>query len=355
MVRRLLLPDPVLGPRHFNREAVMRNAIRLGTLAIGLVGCGTIEPGSEDVELAPRRQPLLAATTTATATATLGPSITIGNPDTSTVTFFSEAALVGDSLTRQVTPSSLNETVKPITSVDIQNANLTRRISSIRLVCGTRASDITVLNAANAGTDTSAWSAAGLGFTLTCNPGQTVTANLHTQAPNLADAVGSAYFLVHASHKSQILFSTVVASNFNSSSFPDGVTAPSSVELRMWNSDEFSLHQDFQLDAAACEARGGYITLLAVINSQQKFITVFVTDAFVGDGLGDVLGCHDQMLNALQKGANDAASQLTSALTGLMQLAGNHTRYYFAPVFGLSEFALAAGGDPSVQAVGVNL
>jgi hypothetical protein len=311
----------------------------IAAITLGTGACGAPEDGWDDSQVATRQL-------------TVGPSITIGNPDTSTVTFFSEAGLVGDSLTRQVTPTSLNETVKPITSVDIHNANLTRRISSIRLICGTRASDITVLNAANSSTDTSAWSAAGLGFTLTCNPGQTVTANLHTQTPNLGDAVGSAYFLVHASHKNQILFSTVAASNFNSASFPDGVTAPNAVELRMWNSDEFSLHQELQLDAAACEARGGYMTLLGVINSQQKFITVFAIDTFVADGLGDVLGCHDQMLTALQQGANDAASRLTTGLTALMQLAGNHTRYYFAPVFGLTEFGLAAGGDPSVQAVG---
>jgi hypothetical protein len=321
----------------------MRYAIRLGTLAMGLAGCGTLEPGADDTETAPL-----------TTTVTAGPSITLGNPDTSTVTFFSEAGLDGDSLTRDLTPTSLSEAVRPITFSEITYANLARRISSVRLTCGSRPSTVTVLSAANSSTDTSTWSSGGPGFMLACNPGQTVTVNLHATVPNLADAVGSAYFLVHATHKTELLlFSTLVASDLKSvSSFGGGVTASTAGALQMLNSTEILLHRDFQLDTALCQARSGYMDLLAVIDIQRQLFTAFVIDTFVADGLGDVLGCHDQMLKTLTSDANGAATQLTFALTDRLRTLGSHARYYLVPAFGLDDFDLAAGGDPFVQTGG---
>ena len=116
----------------------------------------------------------------------------IGTEFPSQVTFFSEAGLWGDSLTIEVPVSEPIETVRIVTNTELNNANLLKRISSVRLQCGSRTSQAVLFTASNM------WSQFGDAQPFFCDPGQTVETNLHTDASWVADKVGSVYFVAHA-------------------------------------------------------------------------------------------------------------------------------------------------------------
>src|SRR5215471_1846206 len=89
-----------------NHNASCLAAIALGTLVLGSGGCGAPDPGGEDSPTEMREQPLVAIkAATVSTTATLGTPTPSGDTP-STVTFFSEVGLWGDSLTRQVAPTT---------------------------------------------------------------------------------------------------------------------------------------------------------------------------------------------------------------------------------------------------------
>ncbi|HEY7666399.1 MAG TPA: hypothetical protein VH934_25050, partial [Xanthobacteraceae bacterium] len=80
------------------------SSLLFGALALGLAGCGAPESASGDEsEVATRRGAITLANVNISGTAQ---TATLGTPpansDAATVTFFSEAALWGDSLTKQV-------------------------------------------------------------------------------------------------------------------------------------------------------------------------------------------------------------------------------------------------------------
>jgi hypothetical protein len=345
-----------------SRIVLVTPAVVFGCLIAPLVGCGAPGPGSGEGPVAETRQELL----TGAAIAGGSTVLTTGTPpvrtDTSpsTVTFFSEASLSGDAVTQQVFPSSPNEAVSLVTFDTIEKANLVSRISSVRLVCGGRATQLTLIDFPNSG-PLSNWWPSGKSFILECTPFQTVTANLHQVAPALADNVGSAHLLAHArSHQPSgtTLFSAVVASNWNGETFPDGATPTAPVSLKMVGSTEFWLYQDLQLDAWECGARAGYMELDAVMN-QDKTFTVAPRDTWVDEGTGDAWGCRDGMKSALDTGAADAAKRLAPALASLMQLAGDHPRYYFVPDSGIWVFDIGTGGElpfaPAAASVGASV
>jgi len=329
-------------------------AIVSGSLLAALLGgCGAPEPGAGDQAVGETQQDLLLTAGLAASGSTV---LTDGSPpvrsDTSpsTVTFFSEASLSGDAVTQQVFPSGPNEAVTLVTFDTIENANLVSRISSVRLVCGGRATQLTLLDFPNSG-GMKNWWPSGKSFILECTPFQTVTANLHQVAPELADNVGSAHLLAHArSHKpTTAAFSAIVAANWNNQSFGDGATATAPVSLKMVGSTEFWVHQDLQLDAWECGARAADLTLDAFMN-QDKTFTVAVLETYVDSGTGDTWGCRDGMKSALDAGALSAAKQLAPALGSLMQLAGDHPRYYFVPDSGIWVFDIGTGGElPQAQ------
>jgi hypothetical protein len=248
-------------------------------------------------------------------------------------------------VTQKVFPSSANEAVSLVTFDTIEKANLVSRISSVRLVCGGRATQLTLLDFPNTG-DLTNWWPSGTSFILECTPFQTVTADLHQMAPQLDDNVGSAHLLAHArSHKTSTVFSAIVAANWAGQSFGDGATPTAPVQIKMVGSTEFWLRQDLQLDAWECSARGAYMVLDAVMH-QDKTFTVTPRETYVDSGDGDRWGCHDDMQAALDAGALSAAQQLAPSLSSLVtQLAGDHPRYYFVPNIGIWVFDVGTGGE----------
>src|SRR5262249_31190091 len=156
----------------------MKLQITMGMLALGFGACGALDPASEGSPTEARQAALGFATTglgsgSGTATTGTGTGTTAGET-ASTVTFFAEAGLSGDSLPLQVMPADLNEAVDPITFDSIQGANLAGRISSVRLICGSRYSALTLLEGANTGPVWN-WFGSGQGYTLECNPNETQT------------------------------------------------------------------------------------------------------------------------------------------------------------------------------------
>lgn len=268
----------------------------------------------------------------------------------STLTLYSEAGLWGDSMTVQVSPTTNYEALRLVTMTEVQNAHLLSRISSLRLTCGSRDSQVMLYDFYNTGTSLATWSQFGKGRPVSCKAGQTVTVNLHQQYPELADNVGSVYFLAHARQAKGVGFSAFVLSNWNQGlgDLPDGATASQGPTMTLKGSTSFTLRQDLELDAWECGARGAFFTLTALMNQDRTF-TVYVSDLYVDTGWGDSWGCRDSMKSSLQSGAADAATKLKNGLQSLAQLAGTHPRYYFVPQWNLSEFDLWAGGEaPSI-------
>ncbi len=264
-----------------------------------------------------------------------------------TLVLYSEAGFWGDTLVQNATPATNNEAVNLIKSSQIDAANLSGRISSFRLLCGTRDAYVVLFGAINNGATLHDWSEFSKGHAFSCKANQTLSVNLHQQAPELADRVASIYLVSHARQALQVPFSSFVASNWNQglTSLPDGASADGGAQLKLDGDTSFTLRQFLRVDAWQCEERGAIFGLRAIMNQDRTF-TVSVIEVYVDTGWGDAWGCRSKMTTAVRNGAQDAAKRLATGLHDLSQLAGQHPRYYFVPGFTMREFDLVGGGDP---------
>ncbi|HWA74323.1 MAG TPA: hypothetical protein VG937_18390 [Polyangiaceae bacterium] len=269
-----------------------------------------------------------------------------------TLVLYSEAGFYGDTLVQNAIPANNNEAVNLIRTTQIESANLYGRISSFRLVCGTRDAQVVLFADINNGATLHEWSEFSTGHAFSCKANQTLLVNLHQQAPEIADRVGSIYLVSHARQAVQVGFSAFVKSNWNNAlaDLPDGASADGDVQLKLDGSNSFVLRQFLTVDAWECEERGAIFGLRAIMNQDRTF-QVSVNEVYVDTGWGDSWGCRDGMTDAVRAGAQDAANQLASGLHDLSMLAGNHPRYYFVPGFSMRDFDLVGGGDLPVKPV----
>jgi hypothetical protein len=258
------------------------------------------------------------------------------------VTFFSEAGFWGDSLTIEAPVSKPIETVRLVTNTDLKNANLLKRISSARLQCGSRASQVVLFTASNM------WSEFGDAQPFYCQPCQTVEINLHTDASWIADKVGSVYFVAHARQADDIPLSNLVTDSWTQqlTDLPSEAKADGEPRLQLISFFAFTLRQDLKLNHWACTERGAYLKLFAAL-SQNGFFSVSVSETYVGDGTGDAWGCRGKMEDKLETAAANAAHELRNGLNDLLAFVGDHPRYYLTSTYSLREFDLFAGGEPA--------
>jgi hypothetical protein len=211
---------------------------------------------------------------------------------------------------------------------------------------------VTLFRDINDGTTLHEWSEFSTGRSFTCKANQTTFVNLHQQAPELADQVGSVYMVSHARAAQQAGFSAFVKVNWNNGlgDLPDGASADGEVQLKLDGSNSFIVRQFLTVDAWECEERGAIIGLRAIMNQDRTF-QVSVNEVYVDTGWGDAWGCREGMTDAVRDGAADAAARLKTGLQDLAMLVGQHPRYYFVPGFTMREFDLIGGGDLPVKPV----
>jgi hypothetical protein len=255
----------------------------------------------------------------------------------------------GDALNQQVVPSanSAAEAENTITFDMLENANLVSRVSSVRLVCGGRATQVMLLDFPNTGPLDHWWpSPAVKSFVLECDPFQTVTANLQQAAPELAGRVGSAHILAHARNKKPVvLFSTTAANIWAGTPLPDGASAPTGPLMQMTSSTSFRVTQDLVLTDFWCGDHDARMVLRVLMNQNKTFLVeVLPTETRVSSGTGDTWGCLSGMQDHLDKGADAAAKKLAALLPRSFLLAGDHPRYYFIPSIAMRVFDLGSGG-----------
>jgi hypothetical protein len=272
----------------------------------------------------------------------------IGTEFPSRVTFFSEAGLWGDSLTIEAPVSEPIETVRLVTNADLDDANLRKRISSVRLQCGSRRSQVVLFTAANM------WSEFGDAQPFDCKSCQSEEINLHTDASWIADQVGSVYFVAHAGRARSIAdiyvgqtLSTVVTNTWTQqlADLPSGAEADGGPRLQLIGFFAFTLRQNLKLDDWKCGDRRAHFKLFASLHQHGVF-SVSVSETYVDSGWGDAWGCRSKMESELKAGAADAAHQLRDGLNDLLAFVGDHPRYYLVPTWSIREFDLYAGGEP---------
>jgi hypothetical protein len=255
----------------------------------------------------------------------------VGTEFPSQVTFFSEAGLWGDSLTIEAPVSEPIETVRLATNTDLEHANLLKRISSVRLQCGSRQSQVVLFTASNM------WSEFGdYARPFYCEPGQTVEINLHTEAPELADKVGSVYFVAHARQAGDTPLSDLIT---------DAWAPIGEPRLQLISFFAFTLRQDLTVNFPGCGGRSAHFTLFASLHQDGSF-SVSVSETYVASGWGDTFGCRSLMEDLLKDNVEAAAGALEDSLNDLLALVGDHPRYYLAPTWSIREFNLYAGGEP---------
>lgn len=263
-----------------------------------------------------------------------------------TLALYSEAGFWGDTLVQNAIPTTNDEAVNLIRTTQIQSANLSGRISSFRLICGTRDAYVVLFRDINDGTTLHDWSEFSTGHAFSCKANETISINLHQDAPEIADAVNSIYLVSQAQQAVQVAFSAFVKSNWNAGTadLPDGATADGDVQLKLDGQNTFVLRQFLRVDDWRCEERGAIFGLRATMNQDRTF-QVSVIEVYVDTGTGDLWGCRDDMTTAVRNGAQDAANRLADGLQALAQLAGSHPHYYFVPGFTMRDFDLVGGSD----------
>ncbi|MEQ9504117.1 MAG: hypothetical protein RIT81_45100 [Deltaproteobacteria bacterium] len=267
------------------------------------------------------------------------------------ITFYSEAGLWGDSLTVTLTPTDDGETDQLVTTTDIEAANLARRISSIRMVCGTRASQIAAFRVENRSPALGAWDPDGAAAPFYCAPGETKEINLHTNANvAFADRIGSVYAVAHARAYSGYDLSLVVRNAWNGQTEDLGSNAEADgpVRLSLASTSRFRLRQDLLLDHTFCFQREAYLLLYVTIE-EDRSMHVEVTATHVDSGFDDNWGCGSGMRSTLRSKAAAAADELETSLNLLTQAyQDDYTRLYFTPTFSTREFNLSGGAPPLV-------
>lgn len=248
-------------------------------------------------------------------------------PPQTTLTFFADANYSGASYTVSVLPATSAEGTLTISAADISAHGLYGNVSSVRLVCGERASHVSLYS-----TD---WSEFSRGTTLSCDA-------YHGAAVNLANVgydnrINAAALVAHTVNSSGFSFSTFFDQIWSDhmKDLPDGATAAGTeIWLQGWHA--FRVYQHFTLSHLGCSDRDAEFDLrvsVANINGLPVFTTT-IASTWVAAGFGDAWGCHDGMLAKLQSAAQDAADKLDSSLPGfVLGVAGMSasTTYYFVP------------------------
>jgi hypothetical protein len=329
----------------------MRHIIQTALLVslCGQSGCAIRAEGADDESASATEEAFSLADLGAVSGSVLAQGELIATPTaTATLVVYSEAGFYGDTLVQSATPTTNNEAVNLIRTTQIQSANLLGRSSSFRLVCGTRDASVVLFKDYNNGTTLHDWSEFSVGHAFSCKANQTLSVNLHQEAPELADNVGSIYLVSHARQAFEAGFSAFVRSNWNQSI---GSSADGDVQLKLDGQNSFVLRQFLNVDSWECEERGAILGLRAIMNQDRTF-SVSVIEVYVDTGWGDSWGCRDGMTDGVRSAGVAAAAQLAGGLYNLTALAGTHPHYYFVPGYTMREFDLVGGGDRPVISVG---
>lgn len=280
----------------------------------------------------------------------------------STLTFYADANFTGASYTVPLTATT-NENILPITKTDIEAHGLLNGISSVRLSCGTHAANVTLFDGWNTGTSLASWSPSGNGISLGCEPFQLVQVDLLTQAPELHDKVGSAYFVNHANVAVRQPFASLLKTNWKKSiksSLPSGATVQGDPIIQLTGVSTFTLRQNLVIDptdglSKICGAHSAHFVLMGWLNQADRSFTVSVQSTYVDTGWGDSFGCREGIQKGLKSGASKAAKLLDPQLESMVaQLVGTHPRYYFYPGTNLADFDVAGGGDDTTPVLNPN-
>jgi hypothetical protein len=331
------------------RSGLMRRVIHILLLAslCGGSGCALRAEGADDDSVTAKGEAFsLVDVGDLSGSVVAQPEVSPPATPTATLVVYSEAGFYGDTLVQSATPATNNEAVNLIRTAQIQAANLLGRSSSFRLVCGTRDAEVVLFKDINNGTTLHDWSEFSVGRVFTCKANETRSVNLHQEAPELADNVGSIYLVSHARKAFQAGFAAFVRSNWNQSlgSLSDGASADGGAQLRLDGQNSFVLRQFLDVDAWECEGRGAIFGLRAIMNQDRTF-TVSVIEVYVDTGWGDSWGCRDGMTAGVRSAAVGAAAKLADALHNLSALAGAHPHYYFVLGETMRDFDLVGGGD----------
>ncbi len=209
-------------------------AILSFALAIASAGCGAADDPLSDVETGSREQALLKA-----------------DPDTVTVTLFSEAGLWGDRFTQSVVPGA-REVVQFVGTSALSTSNMVRRTSSVTMTTGQRSASLILYS----GDD---WT--GSALVVSCSRLTTCNFNLHLASFNFGDRTRSAKILVDAagatgteglSNGDHRTFSQQVEDGWNanlSTVLGSHARADGPVKLTWKSNRFFTLHQDLILDS----------------------------------------------------------------------------------------------------------
>jgi hypothetical protein len=278
------------------------------------------------------------------------------NETPTVLTLYSEAGFWGNQLRTQILASDGNETVEVITSTELAAANLLSRISSVRLRCGSRDSHVMLHTGRHTSSDLRRWSALGVGYPIHCSANTTRLVNLHTDAVQLADRVGSVYFVAHARDIQLAYPSDLIERVWPRAlqqRMPAGARADGAVQLRLMSPSWFTVTQKLKLDDWRCGGRAAYLQLSAHLrvsrapsDDSADYFNVHA-NSYVDDAWGDLWGCRERMEDRLRSAANAGAADLEARLNQLANaFVRGHSRYYMVPLYRLSDFWLVGGGDP---------
>lgn len=262
------------------------------------------------------------------------------------LTFYESSNFTGRSYQVSLSALDANERIRLISKPDIEAALLLSKVSSVRLKCGARDARVVLFTAHNASnTSFSAWShTGGSGGSINCVSGQTVSVNLHTSKPELADRVGSAFLVTHASNAGNFNFTDYFGPAWEVAleDLPSAAT-PGRTDMWLESTTRFRIRQYLTIDHWACTARSAVFEYRVTMNSNRTF-TATVTDSYVDSGFGDLWDCKNKMQATLDSsiaGATDDLEQGLADLVGLM--APGHDRYYFVPDVRLNIFDVFHG------------
>jgi hypothetical protein len=152
-----------------------------------------------------------------------------------------------------------------------------------------------------------------------------VDINLHMEAPELADKVGSVYFVAHARQADDAPLPTLVTNAWRQQldDLPSWAEANGGPRLRMISFFAFTLRQNLELDDWKCGDRCAHFELLASLH-QDGYSSASVGTTSVDSGWGDAWGCRSKLEGVLKATAADVARDLTDGLNAIWVLVGDH-------------------------------
>jgi hypothetical protein len=214
--------------------------------------------------------------------------------------------------------------------------NMINRISSARVVCGTRAADVffykTAVNVNPFDVD---W------FQVSCEPGETVNINFHAanvktviHGETLADKVTGFYILTHTPNPFSLpSFSDQIASAWNAqieSKLGDSADASGPAIIRYTSSNSFTIRQNVWIDTPAyCIFNAsGWLQYNAFFYQNHPGRPFWGVQSSVSVSDGGV--CHTWVEDALRSKAANGADEFEAQLDAATNL-GNYASYYLAP------------------------